>query len=64
MYNSQIQADISFNMRSFANFLKLRNSPHAQTEIREIAAKMLDLVKNIEGNPFKHTLDAWENARQ
>jgi thymidylate synthase (FAD) len=64
MYNSQIQADISFNMRSFANFLKLRNSPHAQLEIREIAAEMLDLVKNIDGNPFKHTLDAWENARQ
>jgi thymidylate synthase ThyX len=51
-------------MRSFANFLKLRNSPHAQLEIREIAAQMLDLVKNIDGNPFKHTLDAWENARQ
>jgi len=64
MYNSQIQADISFNMRSFANFLKLRNSSHAQLEIREIAAEMLDLVKNIDGNPFKHTLDAWENARQ
>jgi thymidylate synthase (FAD) len=64
MYNSQIQADVSFNMRSFANFLKLRNSEHAQKEIREIAAEMLDLVKNIDGNPFKHTLDAWENARQ
>ena len=64
MYNSQIQADISFNMRSFANFLKLRNSEHAQKEIREIASEMLDLVKNIDGNPFKHTLDAWENARQ
>lgn len=64
MYNSQIQADVSFNMRSFANFLKLRNSEHSQKEIREIAAEMLDLVKNIEGNPFKHTLDAFENARQ
>lgn len=28
-------------------------------EIREIAATMLDLVKNIEGNPFQHTLKAW-----
>lgn len=59
-YNSQIQADIMFNMRSFANFQKLRNSEHAQLEIREIAQEMLDLVKNIEGNPFKHTLEAWE----
>lgn len=63
-YNSQIQADISFNMRSFANFLKLRNSPHAQLEIREIAAEMLDLVKNIDGNPFKYTLESWQNAGQ
>ncbi len=59
-YNSQIQADVMFNMRSFANFQKLRNSEHAQLEIREIAQEMLDLVKNIEGNPFKHTLEAWE----
>ena len=58
-YNSQIQADIMFNMRSFANFQKLRNSEHSQLEIRQIAAKMLELVKNIEGNPFKHTLEAW-----
>ena len=52
-YNSQIQADIMFNIRSFANFIKLRNSEHAQKEIREIAQKMLDLVQNIEYNPFK-----------
>lgn len=55
-YNSQIEADISFNMRSFANFIKLRNSEHAQLEIREIAQQMWDLVSNIKGNPFKETL--------
>ena len=55
-YNSQIEGDISFNMRSFANFIKLRNSEHAQLEIREIAQQMWDLVSNIEGNPFKETL--------
>lgn len=58
-YNSQIQADVMMNLRSFANFQKLRNSDSAQLEIREIAAKMLELVKNIEGQPFKHTLEAW-----
>lgn len=58
-YNSQIQGDVSFNMRSFANFLKLRNSEHAQLEVRELAQEMLQLVKNIEGNPFQHTLKAW-----
>ena len=58
-YNSQIQSDVQFNMRSFANFLKLRNSDSAQLEIREIAQEMLEAVKNIEGNPFEHTLKAW-----
>jgi len=59
-YNSQIQADISFNWRSFYHFLELRNKPDAQKEIREIAAEMLSLIKNIEGNPFEHTIAAFE----
>jgi len=58
-YNSQIQADVMFNMRSFANFLKLRMSEHAQVEIRDIAANMLKLVQEIPGSPFKETLKAW-----
>ena len=62
-YNSQIQADIMFNMRSFANFIKLRNSQHAQKEIREIAQQMWDLVATIEGEPFKYTLQAILNGR-
>lgn len=63
-YNSQIQADISFNMRSFANFMKLRDSEHAQVEIREIARKMMNAVKNIQGDPFQHTLAAWGYASE
>ena len=59
-YNSQIQADVMFNMRSFANFQKLRNSQHAQLEIKDIAKQMLNLVKNITGNPFKYTLESWK----
>ena len=58
-YNSQIEADVQFNFRSFFHFLNLRNKPDAQLEIREIAAKMLELVKNIEGEPFKLTLEAF-----
>jgi thymidylate synthase (FAD) len=58
-YNSQIQADISFNWRSFHHFLELRNKPDAQKEIRDIASTMLNLVKNIEGNPFKYTIEAF-----
>ena len=61
-YNSQIQADIMFNMRSFANFQKLRNSEHAQVEIKHIAEQMLALIVNLEGNPFEHTIAAWTNG--
>jgi thymidylate synthase (FAD) len=57
--NSQITMDISFNWRSFAHFLHLRNSEHAQVEVREVAKQMLELVKNIEGNPFKYTIKAF-----
>ena len=59
-YNTQITADVSFNWRSFYHFQSLRNKPNAQLEIREIAQKMLDLVKNIEGNPFRYTIEAFE----
>jgi len=56
-YNSQIQSDVMFNMRSFANFLKLRKSEHAQLEINEIASQMLELVRQT--GKFEHTLNAW-----
>ena len=58
-YNSQIQADVMFNFRSFFHFLNLRNKPDAQKEIQEIASEMLNLVRNIDGNPFQYTLDAF-----
>ena len=63
-YNSQIQGDVSFNMRSFANFQKLRNSDHSQLEIKKIAKQMLELVQNIDGEPFKHTLEAFNGGTQ
>ena len=62
-YNSQIQADVMFNLRSFANFLKLRNSEHSQKEIREIAQQMLNLIENIPDSPFKYTLEAWRKNK-
>jgi flavin-dependent thymidylate synthase len=57
--NSQITMDVMFNWRSFYHFQKLRNDEHSQKEVRELAQEMLILVKNIEGNPFKHTIDAF-----
>jgi thymidylate synthase ThyX len=37
----------------------LRNNDHAQKEINEISSKMLEIAKGIEGNPFKHTIEAF-----
>ena len=58
--NSQITMDVSFNWRSFYHFQQLRNSEHSQKEIQSLANTMLELVKNIEGNPFKHTIEAFK----
>ena len=57
--NSQITMDVMFNWRSFVHFLKLRNSEHAQKEVRELAQQMLQLVKEIPGAPFAKTIQAF-----
>jgi len=44
-YANQIVSDVSFNFRSFMHFQGLRNSEHAQKEIRYIAQDMLKLVR-------------------
>jgi thymidylate synthase (FAD) len=59
-FNSQITMDVMFNWRSFYHFLKLRNSEHAQKEVRELAQQMLQIVKDIPGNPFEKTIKAFE----
>ena len=59
-FNSQITMDVMFNWRSFYHFQQLRNSEHAQVEVRQLAQDMLDLVKQIEGNPFKEKIEAFE----
>ena len=58
-YNSQIQADVMFNWRSFNHFLSLRKKANAQDEIHWIAAEMLRLVQEIPGNPFMYTIKAF-----
>ena len=57
--NSQLTLDVMFNFRSFVHFQRLRNAPEAQREVRLLAGEMLRLVKNIEGNPFEHTIKAF-----
>jgi thymidylate synthase (FAD) len=61
-YGNQITADIMFNFRSFAHFLRLRYSSHAQIEIRDIAQKMLEQL--IQTNSFTHTLEAFDFVNQ
>jgi len=58
-YGNQITADVMFNWRSFNHFLGLRMKPGAQREICWIAEEMLKQVKEIPGDPFKHTIDAF-----
>ena len=56
-YGNQITADVMFNFRSFVHFLQLRNTEHAQLEIRDIAKQMLDMVRCT--GAFNATLDAF-----
>jgi thymidylate synthase (FAD) len=58
-YATQLNFDIMFNFRSFMHFQGLRNSPHAQLEIKEIAEDMLLIVKELPGNPFELSLRAF-----
>lgn len=43
--NNMTERVTTMNLRSFANFIKLRLSPHAQPEIRRVAELMLQEVK-------------------
>ena len=47
------------NLRNFFHFLKLRLHPHAQMEIRELAATMLKLVE--EAGNFSLSIEAWKD---
>ena len=47
------------SLLAIVHFFSLRLKPDAQAETREVAEQMLESVKNIEGNPFKHTLIAF-----
>jgi thymidylate synthase (FAD) len=51
------------SLLAFMHLWNLRLKLDTQAETREIAQQMLDLVKNIEGNPFEHTLKVWEETK-
>lgn len=56
-YATQINYLVTFNFLSFIHFQNLRNTDHAQAEIRLIADEMLRLVR--ETGKFTHSLAAW-----
>jgi len=56
-YANQLTADVMFNFRSFMHFMGLRNSEHAQMEVRNIAQKMLVAIEQT--GQFNLSLDAF-----
>lgn len=44
---------------AFMHLCELRIKDDVQKETRDVAEQMLELIKNIEGNPFEHTIKAW-----
>lgn len=56
-YANQLTADVMFNFRSFMHFMGLRNSEHAQLEVRELAGEMLKQIS--ETGQFHLSLDAF-----
>lgn len=56
-YANQLTADVMFNFRSFMHFMGLRNSEHAQVEIRNIAKKML--IQVADTHQFDLSLSAF-----
>lgn len=58
-YSIQIQSDIMFNFRSFIHFLILRDSEHAQEEVRNIAKEMRRLLEK--DSNFNYSLLAFDN---
>ena len=58
-YGNQITMDVMFNWRSFTHFLGLRMKPDAQREVCWLAEEMLRQVREIPGNPFAQTINAF-----
>lgn len=56
-YATQLKLDVGFNFRSFMHFQRLRNSRHAQKEIRELSIQMVELVR--ETGDFNKSLEAF-----
>lgn len=67
-YNKQLNFFVAFNFLSFLNMFKKRAALDkngdfiAQNEVANIATSMLKQIKEIEGNPFKDSIEAWSKS--
>lgn len=62
-YANQITADVMFNFRSFMHFMGLRNSEHAQLEVREIAQQMLVQIDQTGQFPLSLEAFGWTKEK-
>lgn len=59
MYNSQINSVNKFSFAGIMTFYSKRTVEFAQEEIKDIAKQMVQCIKEIPGNPFEHSLKAF-----
>ncbi len=62
-YANQLTADVMFNFRSFMHFMTLRNSEHAQKEIRDIAQNMLEQIEQTKQFPLSLDAFGWTKEK-
>lgn len=58
-YANQLTADVMFNFRSLMHFMGLRNSEHAQKEIRDVAQQMAILIEQTGQFPISLSAFGW-----
>ena len=59
MYNSQINSVNKLSFAGVMTFYDKRTVDFAQEEIKQVAAEMVQCIKNIPGNPFEYSLKAF-----
>lgn len=62
-YANQLTADVMFNFRSFMHFMGLRNSEHAQLEIRELSQQMLEQIEQTKQFPLSLNAYGWTKEK-
>jgi thymidylate synthase (FAD) len=62
-YATQLTADVMFNFRSFMHFMGLRNSEHAQFEVREVAQQMLEQIEQTGQFPLSLEAFGWTKEK-